>query len=215
MHIIANDAVQQSDKINLHEAETGSLVEFQQFLSWDAKAINLMGCFVFKFLEFLGFLLLEPSQRITELASSMEALKENQVSLVGSVLEPILDKLNNLIKLTLQVTEYISELNLLPETEYNKSDLLSSNVYWAILSVMACYIQITLLMENGKVAMELSPLISNLSDILKDLKGQHENCKQKIEEMEALRQDGISHFEDAFNNNSSRNVRANGEIYVL
>ncbi|KAI4345990.1 hypothetical protein L6164_013074 [Bauhinia variegata] len=126
MHIIANDAVQQYDKINLHEAATGRLVEFQQFLSWDAKAINLMGCFVFKFLEFLGFLLLEPSQRITELASSMEALKENPVSLVGSVLEQILDKLNNLIRLTLQVTEYISELNLLPETEYNKSDLLSS-----------------------------------------------------------------------------------------
>ncbi|KAI4345994.1 hypothetical protein L6164_013077 [Bauhinia variegata] len=129
MHIIANDAVQQFDKINLHEAPTGTLVEFQHFLSWDAKAINLMGYFVFKFLEFLGFLLLEPSQRITELASSMEALKENPVSLMGSVLEPILDKLNNLIKLTLQVTEYISELNLLPGTEYNKSDLLSSNVY--------------------------------------------------------------------------------------
>ncbi|KAI4345995.1 hypothetical protein L6164_013078 [Bauhinia variegata] len=55
-------------------------------------------------------------------------------------------------------------------------------------------------MENGKVAMELSPLISNLSYILKELKGQHENCKQKIEEMEALRQDSISHFEDAFSN---------------
>ncbi|KAI4345972.1 hypothetical protein L6164_013056 [Bauhinia variegata] len=79
----------------------------------------------------------------------MEALKENPISLVGSLLEPILDKLNNLIKLTLQVNEYISELNLLPETEYNKQDLLSRNAYWAILSVMAYYIQITVLMENG------------------------------------------------------------------
>ncbi|KAI4345975.1 hypothetical protein L6164_013059 [Bauhinia variegata] len=65
---------------------------------------------------------------------------------------------------------------------------------------MACYIQITLLMENGEVAYELSPLISNISDILKVLKCQHENCKQQIDEMEVHLQDCIAHFEDAFSN---------------
>ena len=98
------------------------------------------------------FLLHGTNQPITDLALSMAALKENHISIVGSPLEKFqvsLDQLNNLIKLTLEVIEYISKFTLLADTEYNKEDLLSMCAHCAILSVVVCYIQITLLMHNG------------------------------------------------------------------
>ncbi|KAI4346003.1 hypothetical protein L6164_013086 [Bauhinia variegata] len=151
MDKIANNVVQRFDDINLHMATT-DLIKFLSRLSWDAKAVNTMGCFVFKFLEFLGFLLHGPNQPITELASSMAALMESSVNLVGSPFEKFLvplEQLNNLVKLTLEVIEYISEFTLLSNTEYSKEDLLPTCAYWAILSAIACYIQITFLMHNG------------------------------------------------------------------
>ncbi|XP_052197367.1 uncharacterized protein LOC127804533 [Diospyros lotus] len=152
MQKTANNAVQMFDEINVHMASM-DLLEFLSDLSWDAKAVNTMGCFVFKFLEFLGFLLYGTNQPIIDLASSMAALKENHISLVGSSsLEKFqvpLDQLNNLIKLTLEVIEYISKFTLLADTEYNKGDLLSMCVHWAILSVVVCYVQVTFLMHSG------------------------------------------------------------------
>ncbi|KAI4346000.1 hypothetical protein L6164_013083 [Bauhinia variegata] len=195
----ANNVVQRFDDINLHMA-TMDLVKSLSDLSWDAKAVNTMGCFVFKFLEFLGFLLHGPNQPITELASSMAALMESSVNLVGSPFEKFLvplEQLNNLVKLTLEVIEYISEFTLLSNTEYSKEDLLPTCAYWAILSAIACYIQITFLMHNGEVALELSHLISNLSHILNDLKRHYTICKPQIDEMEAHLQQ-IALFEDAF-----------------
>ncbi|XP_052195362.1 uncharacterized protein LOC127803287 isoform X2 [Diospyros lotus] len=182
MEKTANNAVQMSDEINVHMASM-DLLKFLSNLSWDAKAVNTMGCFVFKFLEFLGFLLHGTNQPITDLASSMAALKENHISLVGSPLEKFqvpLDQLNNLIKLILEVIEYISKFTLLADTEYNKEDLLSMSAHWAILSVVVCYVQITLLMHNGKVALEASHLISNLSHILNGLKHHYTICKPLI-----------------------------------
>ncbi|XP_052195249.1 uncharacterized protein LOC127803211 [Diospyros lotus] len=151
MEKTANNAVQMPDEINVHMASM-DLLGFLSNLSWDAKAVNTMGCFVFKFLEFLGFLLHGTNQPIVDLASSMATLKENRISLVGSSLEKFqvpLDQLNNLIKLTLEVIEYISKFTLLADTEYNKEDLLSMCAHWAILSVVVCYVQITLLMHKG------------------------------------------------------------------
>ncbi|KAI4346007.1 hypothetical protein L6164_013090 [Bauhinia variegata] len=147
----AHNAVQRFDEIDLHVASM-DLLKFLRCLSWDAKVRNTLGCFVFKFLEFSEFLLHGPNQPITELASSMPSLKKNPVSLEGSPLEKLLiplDQLNNLMKLTLEVIEYISELTLLADTEYSNEDLLSTSAHWAILSVVACYLQITLLMQNG------------------------------------------------------------------
>ena len=142
--------MQRLDEINPHMVSM-DILEYLWPLSWNAKAINTMACFVFKFLEFLGFLLHGPNQPITELASSMAALKENPISLMGSPLERFqvpLDQLNNIIKLTLEVIECISELALLSNTEHSKENLLSTSAYWAILSLVACYIQINLLMPN-------------------------------------------------------------------
>ncbi|XP_052197373.1 protein SIEVE ELEMENT OCCLUSION B-like [Diospyros lotus] len=195
----ADDAVQRFDEINLHKVSM-DILEYLRPLSWDAKAINTMACLVFKFLEFLGFLLHGLNQPITELASSMAALKENPISLMGSPLEKFevpLDRLNNITKLTLEVIECIFELTLLSDTEHNKENLLSTSAYWAILSSITCYIQINLLMRNGEVALELSHLKSNLSHILNDLRHYCTICKPQIEEMEVHLQH-IAFFEDAF-----------------
>ncbi|KAI4345985.1 hypothetical protein L6164_013069 [Bauhinia variegata] len=208
MDKIVNNVVQRFDEINLHIA-TIDLVKSLSRLSWDAKAVNAMGCFVFKFLEFLGFLLHGPNQPITELASSMAALMESSVNLVGSPFEKFLvplEQLNNLVKLTLEVIEYISEFTLLSNTEYSKEDLLPTCAYWAILSAIACYIQITFLMHNGEVTLELSHLISNLSHILNDLKRHYTICKPQIDEMEAHLQQ-IALFEDAFSVEQLSNIQ--------
>ncbi|KAI4345988.1 hypothetical protein L6164_013072 [Bauhinia variegata] len=195
----ANNAVQMFEEINVHQVSM-DLLRVLSDLSWDVKAVISMGCFVLKFLEFLGQFLNGPNLPISELTSTMAALKENPISLVGSPLEKFqapLSQLNNLIKLTLEVIYYIRELSLLSDTENSKEDLLSTSVHWAILSMVACYIQITLLLNNEEVALELVPLTSSLSQIQDNLKHHCSICKSHIEEMEAYLKK-IAVFEDAF-----------------
>ncbi|XP_052197365.1 uncharacterized protein LOC127804531 [Diospyros lotus] len=193
----ANKVVQMFEEINIYNVSMKILGSLW-YLSWDAKAIVFMGWFVFKFLEFLGFLLHGPNQQLIELASSMAALKENPLSILGSSLEKFqlpLNQLNSLIKMTLEVIKYIYELTLLSDTQYITEDLFSTSVHSAVLSLVACYIQITLLMQNGEVALELSHLIFSLGYILNDIKHQYINCKPHMEEMEAHMQSNAL-FED-------------------
>ncbi|KAI4346015.1 hypothetical protein L6164_013098 [Bauhinia variegata] len=88
-------------------------------------------------------------------------------------------KLNSVIKITLEVTENICALSLLSDIEHNEN-LLSMSVYWAILSVVACYIQIDLLKELGQVALDISYLVSNLSNMLIVLTYQKTICKPQL-----------------------------------
>ncbi|XP_052197065.1 uncharacterized protein LOC127804270 [Diospyros lotus] len=113
----------------------------------------------------------------------MSALKENPVSIAGTLIEKFqqpLDQLNSMIKITLELIQYICELTLLSDTEYYKEDIVSMGVYWAIVSAVAGYIQINLIVDNGEVALELSHLISNLSQILNDLMHHYTICKPQI-----------------------------------
>ena len=151
MEETANNVVQMVDEINVFQALI-DILEFLPKLSWDAKATNTMSYFVFKFLEFLGFLLHGPNKPLTKITLLMVDLKENLVSIMGLPLQKLqvtVYQLNSLIKLTLEVIEYTSYLALLSHIEYRKEDLLLMFMHWVILSVVACYIQITLIIHNG------------------------------------------------------------------
>lgn len=120
--------------------------------SWDTKALLIMEDLVIKFVELLEFLLLSLNKSSINLASSMAALKENPVSIAGTPIEKFqqpLDQLNSLIKITLELIQYIFELTLLSNTEYSKEYIVLMGVYWAIVSAVAGYIQITLIIDNG------------------------------------------------------------------
>ncbi|KAI4346018.1 hypothetical protein L6164_013101 [Bauhinia variegata] len=187
MEEIAIKAGERLDEINIHHLSMQVLDKFESGIPWDAKAVKVMGSFVIKFVEFLVFLLRGPDTPLSEFESIVVAFKENAVSLAGSQLEKFqnqIDQLNSVIKITLEVTENICDLSLLSDIEYNE-DLLSMSVYWAILSVVACYIQIDLLKELGQLALDFSYLVSNLSNMLILLKNQKTICKPQLDEMEA------------------------------
>ncbi|KAI4346027.1 hypothetical protein L6164_013110 [Bauhinia variegata] len=151
MEKIADKAPKTLDGIDVHLLSMELLHEFR-FLPGVDMAVKVMGSFVFKFVEFLMFLLDDPDTPFSEFESLIVALMENPVSLVGSPLEKFkipIDQLNSLVKNTLEVIEYICALTLLSDTEYHNKDLLSMGVYWAVLTVVVCYVQINVLKDMG------------------------------------------------------------------
>ncbi|KAI4346023.1 hypothetical protein L6164_013106 [Bauhinia variegata] len=160
------------EEINIHLLSMDVLHKIGSGLTWDAKAIKIIGSFVFKYVEFFVFLLRGPDTPLSEFESSVVALKENPVSLAGSQLEKFqnqIDQLNSVIKITLEMIEDICDLTLLSDTEH----------------MVASSIQINVPMENGDEALDFSHLVSNLSYILNDLKHQKTIHKSQLEEMEA------------------------------
>ncbi|KAI4346016.1 hypothetical protein L6164_013099 [Bauhinia variegata] len=139
------------DEINVDQASI-HILQYLSEDSWDDKAVITMGNLALKFVDLLELLLHGPNQSSLRLSSSMAALKKNPVSLVGTTIEKFqqaLDQLNSLIKITLELIQHICELTLLQDTEYSREDLVSVGVYWAILSTVAGYIQISLIIDNG------------------------------------------------------------------
>ncbi|KAI4346009.1 hypothetical protein L6164_013092 [Bauhinia variegata] len=105
------------DDIDVDQASIHILQYFSRY-SWDEKTVINMANLVLKFVELLESLLHGPKRSSIELGSSMAALKENPVSLVGTPIEMFqqpLDQLNCLIKITLELTQYIGELTLVQE----------------------------------------------------------------------------------------------------
>ncbi|KAI4346012.1 hypothetical protein L6164_013095 [Bauhinia variegata] len=131
------------DEIDVDQA----LIHTHQYLSgysWDGKEVINMANLALEFVELLEFLLHGPKGSSIELGSSMAALKENPVSLVGTPIEKFqqpLDQLNCLIKITLELTQYIGELTLLQDTEYSREVVVSMGVYSAILKEMEARVQ--------------------------------------------------------------------------
>ncbi|KAI4346026.1 hypothetical protein L6164_013109 [Bauhinia variegata] len=151
MEKIADKAPKTLDGIDVHPLSMDVLHEFQYLPAVDT-AVKVMGSFVFKFVEFLVVLLDGPDTPLSEFESSIVALMENPVSLVGTQLEKfiiLIDQLNSLVKNTLEVIEYICALTLLSDTEYHNKDLLSMGVYWVVLTVVVCYVQINVIKDMG------------------------------------------------------------------
>lgn len=124
---------------------TMSILNKLSSYSWDAKAVITLAAFALEYGDFWFVAKLYPSD---ELAKSLGNLK--QVALLST--RPSLQKhlkalveLNNLIKVTLEVIECIFELEKLSIYDIKDVPALSIamdripvDVYWAIISVVAC-----------------------------------------------------------------------------
>lgn len=123
--------------------------------SWEAKASLTLAAFA---MEYGEFWLLAQLRESDHLAKSIGILKRVPVllkpSLVHKRRQSILE-LNNLIKATLQVIECIDQFNKL--SSYDPKDVpglsiamdhIPVDVYWAIITVVACTTKVTLLTSD-------------------------------------------------------------------
>uniref|UniRef100_A0A2N9EJ56 Sieve element occlusion N-terminal domain-containing protein n=1 Tax=Fagus sylvatica TaxID=28930 RepID=A0A2N9EJ56_FAGSY len=166
---------------------TMSILSKLSSYSWDAKAVLTLAAFALEYGDFWLLAQLHPSD---QLAKSMGILKQVPVILRRPGLQKhrkALVELNNLIKTTLEVIECIFELEKL--SIYDKRDVpalviamnrIPVDVYWAILTVVACSTKMCGLTNEDDQVQDLSPFALKLNIVLSILKKQIQLCKQQI-----------------------------------
>ncbi|KAL6192162.1 hypothetical protein ACLB2K_038549 [Fragaria x ananassa] len=173
-----------------HETTLAILHKLSKY-SWEAKASLTLAAFA---MEFGEFWLLAELRESNHLAKSIAVLKRLPVLLKPSQLhkrrQAILE-LNNLIKATLEVITCIDQFNKLsiydlkdvPELSVTL-DHVPVDVYWAIMTVVACATKITLLTSDEDKEFDLSPYSQKIHFVLNKLKTQLTNCRARIEFIE-------------------------------
>ncbi|CAL8073407.1 unnamed protein product [Prunus armeniaca] len=162
--------------------------------SWEAKAVLTLAAFAMEYGEFWLLAQLHESDR---LAKSIAILKRVPVLLKHSDLhkrrQAVLE-LNNLIKATLQVIECIDQFDKL--SSYDPKDVpglaiamdhIPVDVYWAIMTVVACATKVTILTSDEVKDHDLAPFAQKIHYVLNKLKIQLIVCRKQIEEAEAYR----------------------------
>ncbi|KAK9930994.1 hypothetical protein M0R45_018294 [Rubus argutus] len=162
--------------------------------SWEAKASLTLAAFA---MEYGEFWLLAQLRESDHLAKSIGILKRVPILLKPSELhkrrQSILE-LNNLIKATLQVIECIDQFDKL--SSYDPKDVpglsiamdhIPVDVYWAIITIVACTTKVTLLTSDEDKEYDLSPYSQKIHYVLNKLKIQLIVCRKQIEEAETYR----------------------------
>ncbi|XP_015888002.2 protein SIEVE ELEMENT OCCLUSION B [Ziziphus jujuba] len=159
--------------------------------SWDAKAVLTLAAFTMEYGEFWHLAQLQQSDH---LAKSLAILKRVPFILKPADLQKrrqAIVELNGLIKATLQVIEIIFELEKL--STYDQKDVpglavamdhIPVDVFWAIITTVACATKITILTSEEDKPHDLSPYAQKIHYILNKLKIQLIICKKQIEEAE-------------------------------
>ncbi|XP_021822068.1 protein SIEVE ELEMENT OCCLUSION B-like [Prunus avium] len=162
--------------------------------SWESKAVLALAAFA---LEYGEFWLLANIHQSDLLAKSVAILKRVPVLLKPANLQKrrqAVVELNVLIKTTLQVIECIFELEKL--STYDPKDVpalaiamdhIPVDVYWSIITIVACATKITLLTSDEEKPYDLSQFAQKIHYILNKLKIQLLICKKQIEEAETYR----------------------------
>ncbi|KAF3456883.1 hypothetical protein FNV43_RR01537 [Rhamnella rubrinervis] len=162
--------------------------------SWDAKAVLTLAAFAMEYGEFWQLAQLQHSD---QLAKSLAILKRVPVLLKPADLQKrrqAIVELNVLIKTTLQVIEIIFELEKL--STYDPKDVpglavamdhIPVDVFWAIITIVACATKITILTSEEEKPHDLSPYAQKIHYILNKLKIQLIICKKQIEEAETYK----------------------------
>ncbi|KAI4345747.1 hypothetical protein L6164_012845 [Bauhinia variegata] len=159
--------------------------------SWDAKAVLTLASFA---LEYGDFWLLSQLQPTDPLAKSVAILKRVPALTRPAALQKHCQdivELNNLIKASLQVIEAIFELEKLTSYDVKEVPALAPameqipiDVYWAIITIVACVTQIDCLTNDLEERQELSHFGQKINIILSKLRRQISLCMQQIEEAE-------------------------------
>ncbi|XP_004288435.1 PREDICTED: uncharacterized protein LOC101298064 [Fragaria vesca subsp. vesca] len=157
--------------------------------SWEAKASLTLAAFA---MEFGEFWLLADLRESNHLAKSIAILKRVPVLLKPSQLQKrrqAILELNNLIKATLQVIECIDQfgkLSVYPPKDVPALSIALEHtpvdIYWAIMTVVACATKVTLLTSDEDKEFDLSPYSQKIHYVLNKLKIQLIVCHKQIEE---------------------------------
>ncbi|CAL8989832.1 unnamed protein product [Prunus brigantina] len=162
--------------------------------SWEAKAVLTLAAFAMEYGEFWLLAQLQESHR---LAKSISILKRVPFLLKPSNLQKrrqAVLELNNLIKTTLQVIEIFDQFDKL--SSYDPKDVpeltsamdhIPVDVYWAIVTVVACATKVTILTSDVEKEHDLAPYAQKIHFVLNKLKIQLKICRTQIEEAETYR----------------------------
>ncbi|XP_048333944.2 LOW QUALITY PROTEIN: protein SIEVE ELEMENT OCCLUSION B [Ziziphus jujuba] len=159
--------------------------------SWDAKAVLTLAAFALEYGEFWHLVQLQQSD---QLAKSLAILKRVPIITLNPAnlqkRRHAIVELNGLIKTTLQVVENIFELQDL-STRYFKDvaglatalQEIPVDVFWVIISIVACATKITILTSDEDKHHDLTPYAEKIHHIFSKLKIQLVKCKKQIEEL--------------------------------
>ena len=139
---------------------TLSILNMLQSYTWEAKAVLTLAAFALEYGDFWLLAQLHHSHDRDQLTKSLEILKR-----VPAVIRPLelqkrrqaILELNDLIKATLQVIEYIYEFEKLSTYEPKDIPALTVamdhfpvDVYWIILTIVACTTKLNLLSHDNE-----------------------------------------------------------------
>ncbi|XP_020410256.1 protein SIEVE ELEMENT OCCLUSION B [Prunus persica] len=181
------------DEKNSHDATLKILSKVPKY-SWEAKAVLALASFS---LEYGEFWLTAQHQRSDQLAKSVACLKGVPVLLKPENLKQrgkSVAQLNNVIMSTLEVIDCILELEKLSSIYNEVKELreiltsarkdISVNVYWCIITTVACGTNFTLLTSDEGKSHDLVQYAQKITIILKNLKGQLKSCNKEIEKLQ-------------------------------
>ncbi|CAL8073286.1 unnamed protein product [Prunus armeniaca] len=181
---------------NAHDATLKILNKVSKY-SWEAKAVLALAAFS---LEYGEFWLTAQHQQSDQLAKSVAFLKGVPVLLKPENLKQrgqAVAQLNDVIMSTLQVIDCIFELEKLSITYNEVKELreilasarkdISVNVYWCIITTVACATNISLLTSDEDKEHDLVPYAQKIHFILNKLNMQLKICRKQVEDAEAYR----------------------------
>ncbi|XP_008224484.1 PREDICTED: protein SIEVE ELEMENT OCCLUSION B-like [Prunus mume] len=178
---------------NAHDATLKILSKVSKY-SWEAKAVLALAAFS---LEYGEFWLSAQHQQSDQLAMSVAFLKGVPILLKPENLKKrgrAITDLNNVIMSTLQVIDCIFQLEKhstyndvkeLREILANARKDISVNVYWCIITTVACATNITLLTSDEGNSQDLVQYAQKITIILSKLKQQLKICEEEIEKLQA------------------------------
>ncbi|PQP94116.1 protein SIEVE ELEMENT OCCLUSION B [Prunus yedoensis var. nudiflora] len=177
---------------NAHDATLKILSKVSKY-SWEAKAVLSLAAFS---LEYGEFWLNAQHQQSEQLAKSLAFLKGVPILLKPENFKQrgrAVTDLNNVIMSTLQVIDCIFQLEKLSITYDDVKELretlakarkyISVNVYWCIITTVACATNITLLTSDEEVTdlHEAQKLLQTPTEIMDLMKHNHIPCKDNPE----------------------------------
>ncbi|CAL8073213.1 unnamed protein product [Prunus armeniaca] len=177
---------------NAHDATLKILSKVSKY-SWEAKAVLALAAFS---LEYGEFWLSAQHQQSDQLAMSVAFLKGVPILLKPENLKKrgrAITDLNNVIMSTLQVIDCIFQLEKhsityndvkeLREILANARKDIWVNVYWCIITTVACATNITLLTSDEGNSHDLVQYSQKITIILSKLKQQLKICEEEIEKL--------------------------------
>ncbi|XP_020410617.1 protein SIEVE ELEMENT OCCLUSION B [Prunus persica] len=175
-----------------HDATLKILSKVSKY-SWEAKAVLSLAAFS---LEYGEFWLSAQHQQSEQLAKSVAFLKGVPILLKPENLKKrgrAVTDLNNLIMSTLEVIDCIFQLEKLSITCNDVKELreilanarkdISVNVYWCIITTVACATNVTLLTSDEGNSHDLVQYSQKITIILNKLKQQLRICKEEKEKL--------------------------------